>query len=174
MIGMGHEPFTNFIPEDEVIPPFRQPGPPLPCEMHMSKAPEFPGLTSQQAVDFVLELERVCFPHIDWEFHHHHEESNPPPELTTVNHGSGHVYSATTTLLHHRLPEDPTAQPFQYPKPDLAKLFKSSLHVNFGDDVTPLQIWANLIRINSLGYTVCPEIVDGILKELKKYIQCRG
>jgi hypothetical protein len=122
-----------------------------------------------------LSLERVCFPHLDWDrFNHQNVPQSPTPEIPAVNHGAGHVYSATTNLMNHRSSKDPTIEPFQCPKPDIDKLFQSSLHVNFGTEVTPLQVWANLIRISKLGFNVCPDVVEKILAHLKERVKCRG
>jgi len=130
-----------------------------------------PTLNSQQALDFVLAIENMCFGHVAHELINH---PRPPPGDPQSNHGAGHVYSALTNLVSRRLPESPTAEPFQYPKPDLDKLFHLSLHVDFGTEVTPIQIWANLVRLSGLGYVVSPDFVIIFLEELHKYARCNG
>jgi hypothetical protein len=117
-------------------------------------------------------METMCFSHIAREL------VNRPRTLPDVvpesNYGGGHVYTAITQLITTRLPGDPTAEPFRYPKPDLDKLFRSSLYVDFGSDVTPIQIWANLVRISSLGYVITPDFMAVLIDEIKKYAHCNG
>jgi hypothetical protein len=81
---------------------------------------------------------------------------------------------ATTNLIKHVLPGDPSVAPFTVEVPDLEKLFKTSVSIDFGSDVTPIQIWVNLVRLSGLGYSIDKTALSMLANELKQYIRCNG
>lgn len=58
--------------------------------------------------------------------------------------------------------------------PDLDALLKTSLQVDFGADVTPIQIWANLSRLAQKGWVINRETLKPFIQELGKYMRCNG
>ncbi|KAF2666130.1 hypothetical protein BT63DRAFT_463274 [Microthyrium microscopicum] len=177
--GQGLQHITNHRSYLDDPVTFEPPAIPTarPERAESSRSAAFPSLASQQALDFVLELERICFPHIEF------EQLNPnlvQGDIPEDNYGSSHVYTATANLLNHAhhqhspVASCPMYEPFSYPKPDLSAMFNSSLHVNFGTDVTPIQVWANLLHISELGYVISPDFVAIMLDELKRYVRCNG
>jgi hypothetical protein len=69
---------------------------------------------------------------------------------------------------------NPIEKPFQVPAVDLQKMFKASINLDFGTDVTPVQIWANLSRLVSKGYLIDREFFQLLMKEFSKYSRCNG
>jgi hypothetical protein len=118
-------------------------------------------------------LERVCFPHIKPDFIVGQQAfCRGAPES---NFGPRHVYMATTNLINHHLNTDPTlAAPFSVPTPDLDALLQTSLQVDFGSDVTPIQIWANISRLARKGWIINREVLQSFVGELTRYMRCNG
>jgi hypothetical protein len=65
-------------------------------------------------------------------------------------------------------------QPFQLPAPDLDLLLKSSLALDFGSDVTPIQIWANIVRLVRKGWSIDQTVLNDFIVVLLKYMRCNG
>jgi hypothetical protein len=80
----------------------------------------------------------------------------------------------TTNILNHQDDHDPMQQPIQLPRPDLDALLQSSLAVDFGSDVTPIQIWANISRLTGKGWAITKVTLDLFIQELSKYMRCNG
>ena len=100
-----------------------------------------------------------------------------PSPLQTIpddNFGPNHVYMATTNIINHQLPHDPTSQPFSVPGPDLDALLKTSLAIDFGSDIAPVAILANMNRLANKGWIINREVLDAFTVELSKYMRCNG
>jgi hypothetical protein len=87
------------------------------------------------------------------------------------NAGPGHVFLATSTLLNSHHAEDPSTQPFEVPPTDIEQLFRTSLTLDLGPDVTPIQVWANIRRI-STQYPVDITMLRILKDEFMKYVRC--
>jgi hypothetical protein len=81
---------------------------------------------------------------------------------------------AVTNLLNEHLHEDPISKPFQIPAVDLERMFKASVELDFGSDITAIQIWVNLSRLVSKGYLIDREFFQLLMKEFAKYSRCNG
>lgn len=101
-------------------------------------------------------------------------DSTPGSSIPNSNFGSAHCYMATTNLIKHALPGDPSAAPFTVDVPDLEKLFMTSVSIDFGSDVTPIQIWVNLVRLSGLGYNIDKTALSLLADQMKGYIRCNG
>jgi hypothetical protein len=113
----------------------------------------------------------VCFPHLKEQYLIDQSQPNGIPD---DNWGPNHVYMATTNLLNHHLPADPTTESFTISAPDLDNLLRTSMQVDFGSDVTPVQVWANIERMKKKGWLVTRDVLDLFISELRKYARCNG
>jgi hypothetical protein len=98
-----------------------------------------------------------------------------PPSCAIVdpesNAGPGHVFTATATLINDYCDERPPQRPFAISPEEIDKLFQTSLSLELGPDCTPIQIWANLIRI-STRYPINNYLLRVLTDEFMKYIRC--
>ena len=67
--------------------------------------------------------------------------------------------------------DHPMDESFEMPARDLEKLFQTSLSLNLGSDVTPVQIWANIRRISMLQ-PVDLTMLHVLKEEFMKYVRC--
>jgi hypothetical protein len=81
---------------------------------------------------------------------------------------------AATGLINHQLPADPISKPFQIPAPDLEKMFKASLALEFATDVAPVHLFVNLGRLVKKGYIVDRELLQMLMNQFAKYSRCNG
>jgi hypothetical protein len=81
---------------------------------------------------------------------------------------------ATTNIINHVLPQDPTQHPFSVPGQDLDSLLKTSLLLDFGSDVTPIQVLANIHRLAKNGWVIDNSTLKSFIQELSKYMRCNG
>jgi hypothetical protein len=93
------------------------------------------------------------------------------PEILD-NDGPAHVFMATTELFNMHLPNDPTVAPFQVPSLDVENLFNATMTLDFGEEVTPVQIWVNLMRIASNRSGLTASIIRLMTDEFARYVQC--
>ncbi|KAF2425229.1 hypothetical protein EJ08DRAFT_700458 [Tothia fuscella] len=128
-------------------------------------------ITPQRAVDFVLDLERPCLAHIKYRYLHDYKFNQR--KYPKFDAGPGHVFMATTSLVNSSYASDPSTQPFQVPPADIDKLFQTSLNLDLGDEVTPIQIWENIKRISRL-YVLDEEVVRALQGEFRKYARCNS
>jgi hypothetical protein len=87
------------------------------------------------------------------------------------NYGCAHVNMASTSLLHSHYARDPAHQTFHVPPTDIEQLFHTSLTLDLGPDVTPIQIWANVRRL-SQKHRVDSTMLGMIREEFAKYVRC--
>ena len=92
----------------------------------------------------------------------------PAPDF---NHGPHHVFNTAATIISSGVSEDPLHQPFTIPASNLEQLFQLSLSLNLGDDVTPVQIWANIRRIAS-KFNLDITLLQMLKTEFMKYVRC--
>jgi hypothetical protein len=116
-------------------------------------------------------LERVCFAHIKQQFL---VDPSPVQGIPDSNFGPNHVYMATTSIINHHLPHNPITQPFAVQGQDLDGLLKSSLLLDFGNDVTPIQILANIHLLAKSGWVIDNNTLKSFIQELQKYTRCNG
>lgn len=117
----------------------------------------------------VNRLERPCLAHVKYRYDQDYKfDASKYPEFEV---GPGHVFMATTSLVNSQYAEDPAHQAFQVPSLDIDKLFHTSLSLDFGPDVTPIQIWENIKRISTL-YVLDEKTIQVLLEEFKKYVRC--
>lgn len=126
-------------------------------------------------------LESPCLPHVKYRYLTdkyeppllHAEPGLPENEVFApdFNHGEGHSHMATTSLLHSHYVPNTTHECFHVPPTDIEKLFHTSLTLDLGPDVTPIQIWANVRRI-SLKCPIDSAQLKMISEEFAKYIRC--
>ncbi|KAE9979141.1 hypothetical protein EG328_001082 [Venturia inaequalis] len=140
-------------------------------------------LGAQAGIDFILELESPCLPHIKCRYLSgeykekplHSSPGLPESEVSApeFNSGPGHVHMATTSLLHSHYVPDATHECFHVPPTAIEQLFHTSLTLDLGPDVTPIQIWANVRRI-SQRYPIDATMLKMIREEFAKYIRCNS
>jgi len=122
-------------------------------------------------VSSLCRLERPCLPHVKFRY----MTGYTPPSCATVypesNAGPGHVFTATATLINDFCDEQPPERPFAVSPEVIDKLFQTSLSLELGPDCTPIQIWANLIRI-STRYPIDNFMLRVLADEFMKYIRC--
>lgn len=98
-----------------------------------------------------------------------------PPSCATVDPeshaGPGHVFTATATLVNDYCDEQPPERPFAVSPEEIDRLFRTSLSLELGPDCTPIQIWANLIRI-STRHAINNLMLRVLIDEFMKYIRC--
>lgn len=92
----------------------------------------------------------------------------PAPDF---NHGPHHVFNAATMIISSGIVANPLNAPFTVPVSDLEQLFRMSLSLNLGDDVTPVQIWANIRRIAS-KFSLDIAVLQTLKAEFMKYVKC--
>jgi hypothetical protein len=117
-------------------------------------------------------LERPCLPHVKYahsqELHFAPLGGRPSPDF---NHGPHHVFTTAASLITSGVSSDPINEPFIMPVETLEKLFQTSLLLNLGDDVTPVQIWANIRRIaRTFGLDIT--LLQLLKNEFMKYVRC--
>jgi hypothetical protein len=120
--------------------------------------------------DLSHRLEKTCLPHIK----HRYLEGIPLPGSDVIpdyNIGMGHVFNATISFLNGDWDEHPTTHPFAVPQGDLNEVFQTNLSLDFGCDVTPMQIWANVTRIAGRHF-INAAILQALTEEFKKYARC--
>jgi hypothetical protein len=82
---------------------------------------------------------------------------------------------ATTALVNSQLPfNNPAAAPFELSVADIGQLFQSSLLIDFGTDVTPVQIWANIVRISAARNGIHQTFLRALTDELMRYVRCNS
>lgn len=103
----------------------------------------------------------------------HSSPGLPESEVSSpgFNSGPGHAHMATSSLLHSHYVPDVTHKFFHVPPTDIEQLFHTSLTLDLGPDVTPIQIWANVRRI-SQRYPIDVTMLKMISAEFAKYIRC--
>lgn len=92
----------------------------------------------------------------------------PSPDF---NSGPHHVFNTTAAILSSGTSKDPLNLRFEMPATDLQQLFQLSLSLNLGDDVTPVQVWANIRRI-ALKLTLNINLLHMLKDEFMKYVRC--
>ena len=116
-------------------------------------------------------LEKPCLPHVKFRY----LTGYTPPSCATgvieSNAGPGHVFTATASLLNDHCDEQPPERPFAVSPEEIDRLFRTSLSLELGPDCTPIQIWANLIRISS-RYPINNNMLRVLVDEFSKYIRC--
>lgn len=130
---------------------------------------------------FLDRLESPCLPHVKYRYmsgeykekslHSSSGLSESEISAPDFNSGPGHVHMATTSLLHSHYLPDATHECFHVPPTDIEQLFHTSLTLDLGPDVTPIQIWANVRRI-SQRYPIDVTMLKMIGEEFAKYIRC--
>ena len=151
-----------------------------------------PTLDSQEAIDFILEyvfstlnlpllrarlmhdsrLEKPCLPHVKFQYE---QEKAPPYGEVTYNAGPGHVFMATTALVNSQgLFDHATSAPFELPRANIDQLFYTSMSIDFMTDVTPVQIWANIVRICASRNGLSRSLLRAITDEFNKYVRCNS
>jgi hypothetical protein len=121
---------------------------------------------------YVTRLERPCLAHVKYQYE---QEKAPPYGEVTYNAGPGHVFMATTALVNSQgLFDHATSAPFELPKANIDQLFYTSLTIDFATDVTPVQIWANIVRICDGRIGINQSLLRAITYEFSKYVRCNS
>jgi hypothetical protein len=111
-------------------------------------------------------------PHVKYQYE---QEKAPAYGEVTYNAGPGHVFMATTALVNSQGYFDhATSAPFELPKANIDQLFYTSLTIDFATDVTPVQIWANIVRICASGTGFSKALLQAITYEFSKYVRCNS
>lgn len=135
-----------------------------------------------------ISLERVCAPHLNWSVLQKEYEvgtNNVERGIAQFDHdceiSSGHAFAAASQVIEQGINRDYTDAEVsegvtkRNVKIDMNKILEGALHPDWGDDVSPLQIWANIARMNRLGRPeVCQENIDRMQMEFAKYAVCKG
>jgi hypothetical protein len=74
-------------------------------------------------------------------------------------------------LVHSEFAQAPMTETFEVPSINIEQLFHTSLSLDLGPDITPIQIWANIQRISKM-YPIDAAVLAALLNELVKYIRC--
>ena len=125
-------------------------------------------LDSQTGVDFVLHLERTCFPHVKYALEN---DLDILPPNVMIHNGPGHVFTATASLLRAAETPNPTAEPFNLHENEIDRLLDASRRLNLESEVTPVQIWE---RIKAMAQTrmITPMQLQCLTEDFSKYTFC--
>lgn len=116
-------------------------------------------------------LEKPCLPHVKFRYMTGYIPPSCATSVTESNAGPGHVFTATASLLNDHCDEQPPERPFAVSPEEIDRLFRTSLSLELGPDCTPIQIWANLVRISS-RYPISNNMLRVLVDECRKYIRC--
>ncbi|KAL4878940.1 hypothetical protein BJY04DRAFT_106772 [Aspergillus karnatakaensis] len=133
-------------------------------------------LNAQLGVNLILKLEAPCLPHLKSTI-----TSNPRIEgftETPYNYGPNHVYNLSTRLYHEFTEPDRSttaqkAQTGQITEPDLQGLLDASDRLQLANELTPVQVWALVCRLNS-GFGFDPVVVGLMFEDLARYSYCNS
>ena len=125
-------------------------------------------LDTQTGVDFVLRLERACFPHVKYALENDLDILSPN---VSIHSGPGHVFTATCSLLRAAETPNPTSEPFNLHESDIDRLLDASRRLNLESEVTPVQVWE---RIKALGQAmpITPDMLQCMTEDFSKYTFC--
>ena len=88
------------------------------------------------------------------------------------NFGVQHAYNLSTRLYHEqRDPEVPLSQEAIVTAKDLEKLLQASQRLQLCDELTPVQVWAMVCKLNAIS-EIDPKVVAVMFEELSKYSYC--
>jgi hypothetical protein len=86
------------------------------------------------------------------------------------NWGTNHAYNLSTRLFHeHRSLAPP--QDTQIASGDLDSLLQASERLQLADELTPVQVWALVWKLNKI-FPMDAKLVDDMFEELSKYSYC--
>jgi hypothetical protein len=126
--------------------------------------------TILKAILTLHRLERPCLGHVKYNYLHDAKVKDYGPDLE-FNAGPNHVFNAMSILVHSEFAHAPMTDTFEVPTFNIEQLFHTSLSLDLGADITPIQIWANIQRI-SKSYTIDAAVLAAVLNELSKYVRC--
>jgi hypothetical protein len=144
-----------------------------------------PDTSAQSGINFILEyvpsryvmlntklsarLEKPCLPHVKHGFMPDTIAASLIPE---VNISPRHALTTTSMLLANPSAEQPETHSFDVPVVQIDRLLETSSKLCLGpDEVTPVQIWANLRNL-SKKYMVDSFLISQITDEFKMYVRC--
>ncbi|KAJ0421291.1 hypothetical protein BJY00DRAFT_282473 [Aspergillus carlsbadensis] len=133
-------------------------------------------LNPQVGVDLILKLEAPCLSHLKSAI-----ASEPVTEgflEIPYNFGTNHVYNLSTRLFHEFTAPDIStttqkAQTTQITETDLARLLEASDRLQLANELTPVQVWALVCRLNSV-YAFDHAVVSLMFEDLARYTYCNS
>ncbi|KAL2785894.1 hypothetical protein BJX66DRAFT_314000 [Aspergillus keveii] len=133
-------------------------------------------LNAQVGVNLILKLEAPCLPHLKRAV-----TSEPVTEgflETPYNFGTNHVYNLSTRLFHEFTGPDIStstqkAQTTQITETDLTRLLEASDRLQLANELTPVQVWALVCRLNSV-YTFDPSVISLMFEDLARFTYCNS
>ncbi|KAL3490232.1 hypothetical protein BJX62DRAFT_238372 [Aspergillus germanicus] len=141
-----------------------------------SKVAEAVSLNAQVGVNLILKLEAPCLPHLKRAI-----SSEPVTEgflETPYNFGTNHVYNLSTRLFHEFTAPDIStstqkAQTTHITEMDLTRLLEASDRLQLANELTPVQVWALVCRLNSV-YAFDPSVISLMFEDLARYTYCNS
>ena len=89
-----------------------------------------------------------------------------------VNISLRHSLTTTSMLTASPYAEQPETRPFEVPVLQIERLLQTSSRLSLGpDEVTPVQIWANLRNLSE-KYIIDSVLIRKIIDEFKMYVRC--
>ncbi|KAL3441274.1 hypothetical protein BJX65DRAFT_288801 [Aspergillus insuetus] len=133
-------------------------------------------LNAQVGVNLILKLEAPCLPHLKRAI-----TAEPVTEgflETPYNYGTNHVYNLSTRLFHEFTAPDLStstqkAQTTQITETDLTRLLEASDRLQLANELTPVQVWALVRRLNSV-YAFDASVVSLMFEDLARYTYCNS
>ncbi|KAH8901563.1 hypothetical protein GQ53DRAFT_835311 [Thozetella sp. PMI_491] len=128
-------------------------------------------LSCQKGVDYILRLEKPCLAHLK-----HATVVEPMRREGDVevpyNWGTNHAYNLSTRLFHeHRSLSPP--QDTEIGSGELEGLLQASERLQLSDELTPVQVWAMVSKLNKI-FPIDAKLVDDMFNELSKYSYCNS
>ncbi|KAH8649886.1 hypothetical protein BX600DRAFT_473745 [Xylariales sp. PMI_506] len=127
-------------------------------------------LSDQVGLNYILQLERPCLPHLK----HVTTMVEPRKEgylVAPYNWGTNHAYNLSTRLFHEYRLESP--QETLITSNDLDNLLQASERLQLANELTPVQVWALVCKLNSI-HRIDMAVVNAMFEELSKYSYCNS
>ncbi|KAI1173614.1 hypothetical protein F4777DRAFT_600248 [Nemania sp. FL0916] len=125
-------------------------------------------LDIQMGVDCILRLEKPCLSHLK-----HATSAEPRREgylETSYNWGLNHAYNLSTRLFNEYT-VDPSSTEAHITVFDLDKLLQASERLQLANELTPVQIWSLVCKLNAVN-PIDPELIISMFEALSEYSYC--
>ncbi|KAI1857754.1 uncharacterized protein JN550_013090 [Neoarthrinium moseri] len=129
-------------------------------------------LDPQMGLDLILLLERPCLGHL-----HNSSTTDSRREGYVAAHvpynwGTRHAYNLSTRLVHNLGPAESISHN-QITNTDLDKLLEASERLYLPDELTPVQVWALVRKLDEV-IRMDPDLVSAMFTDLSKYSYCNS
>lgn len=127
-------------------------------------------MDAQAAIDFILDLERPCLPHVKYDMK---TERPTPFKVPNFNFGMSHACTASAAIIQSHQHIDLSAQKLSMPVHDIERLLESTKSLPLGPEMTPVQVWAIIVDISSQK-PIQKTTFDSLKEMLGRYMRCNA